>query len=465
MDIFYDLGEIRTYTNALDIPKNFEAFKNIHFPVDEEYNGNFFVVMKNKNRLKMVRTISTIKEGSSLPEINAFSSRNYYVTANVFRGGVRRKSQLFALTNIVVDIDNHKIPRRDWLQEFIDGVANTLLTVWLPATGIPLPNSIIYTGRGLQLWWTIEHLPVKAFLWMYTYVAKYFCNSIGEKMAADPNVDPGFQVDVAASTNPAGLFRWPFSRNTKARRDVRYEPIHARALDLPAYYAALRDAEAPLPPNPKGKYFLPAEEATYVSAEEREHALYSLVKLRGGDVERDLFLFCLACIWARILPTDEIMNKVKAMNATFRKPLPEHEWMAYMRSFKRKKYVITNVRIIELLSITDDEMQAIGLHPTGAWARDRAAAHERALEAHKSRKERDARISTLHEEGKSNSAIAEIVGCSLSTVERGLKRSGMKSTALRNQIASLAAQGMSIKGIARELGCSRNTVRSVMRSN
>ena len=52
MDIFYDLGEIRTYTNALDIPKNFEAFKNIHFPVDEEYNGNFFVVMKNKNRLK-----------------------------------------------------------------------------------------------------------------------------------------------------------------------------------------------------------------------------------------------------------------------------------------------------------------------------------------------------------------------------------------------------------------------------
>lgn len=98
-------------------------------------------------------------------------SENFYVSANMFVNAPFRytRSDLFALRNIVLDLDYHQdlgsyASREEYIADVISR-ANQFLPILQSAGGasakgiasyVPTPNLVVYTGRGLQLWYYLD---------------------------------------------------------------------------------------------------------------------------------------------------------------------------------------------------------------------------------------------------------------------------------------------------------------------
>ncbi|MCD8125134.1 MAG: hypothetical protein LUE23_08910 [Lachnospiraceae bacterium] len=147
-------------------------------------------------------------------------SDHCYISANIFVNAPFRytHSDLFGLRNIVIDLDYHQdmanyTSREDYIADVILR-ANQFLPLLLAASDesakgtvsyVPMPNLVVYTGRGLQLWYYLVPASAKlTFLW--EMVARELTDRM-KKLAKQV----GFKVDKKASTNPAGLFRLPGS--------------------------------------------------------------------------------------------------------------------------------------------------------------------------------------------------------------------------------------------------------------
>ena len=88
---------------------------------------------------------------------------DYYITANSVSGVRRVTEDVFGLHNIVVDIDCHEEGARsmELLAAFIWRCGRDLWNI----DECPEPNSIVFSGRGVQLWWAIEPASAKIQYW------------------------------------------------------------------------------------------------------------------------------------------------------------------------------------------------------------------------------------------------------------------------------------------------------------
>ena len=145
---------------------------------------------------------------------------------------------------------------------------------------------------------------------------------------------------------------------------------------------------------------------------ERERALRQLVMLRQahGTVtgQRDMFLFCVHCIWSHLADSEDIMSHVRAFNQLFSDPLTDAEVEGYMSTANEKRYQATNATIIDRLEITEAEQDRICFY-TNKRAQERAVARQK-------KAERDAKILQMYTDGASVVDIASAVGCSRPTV-------------------------------------------------
>ena len=84
----------------------------------------------------------------TLDKIYLYPYHNYYITANSFKiPNSRQEKDLFSLHNIVIDIDVHNC-----INPFPElKKAEKIISTHLQKINFPLPNSIHWTGRGLQL--------------------------------------------------------------------------------------------------------------------------------------------------------------------------------------------------------------------------------------------------------------------------------------------------------------------------
>ena len=73
----------------------------------------------------------------------------------------------------------------------------------------PYTISVI-SGRGVQLWWHFKSMSSKL-LFIYKIVCKYVCDVLS-RIISDNDID--LSVDYAASCNPSGLVRMPFTFNS-----------------------------------------------------------------------------------------------------------------------------------------------------------------------------------------------------------------------------------------------------------
>lgn len=368
--------------------------------------------------------------------VNIWNTDDNYITGNAFKRWTygRKQINIYTLLNIVVDLDNHG--------EELDDIAIARAVNVIIDRLDRKPNSIVFTGRGAQFWYSIEPLSYK---WLSAY--KKLSSDIFSEVhkAADGTA---LTADKAPSNNTAGLYRIPGSYNTKTNSYGYVRLLHSDKIDtVKAFGRAalegekkafeartkrekkqnelransdkkhnLSKEEAKKNPNTKqytGRLFYPekvngkADILTVTAA--RENSIKELIKIRRnqpGTEYRHLIIFYTYSMWSHVLEPASIMEHVNAVNELFREPLDEFN----LDAARSKRTKITNKTIIQALEITPEEQARIGLYESSR-EKDRAAKRQ-------NKQSRNDNIIRMTRAGYSIKTIAEELKISVATVKR-----------------------------------------------
>lgn len=433
-------------------------FLEIHMGRDDGYYGYYPVYSRPicNGRLLNIRQIGFIDSQDSIRSIKTFGNlrqhMDYYIVANSFKSPkFRRTVNVHSLTNIVVDIDVHHARGdikgcRDVIMQRLDALLY-LIFVKKPI-GLPCPNTVVHTGRGIQLWWTIKPLSAKKLKYIYKGIQEYLFTALEKEInSADPELKEYVLLDISASKKMSGLFRLPGTWNTRSKTYGDFWILHDNKLDAAKLYFALHPATG----KPYIKYKKKKKQGNPVFRKNNygnhiDNMIRSLIELRrsAGEMEdgyRDLYcLIVLSAYLSNDTPEDEAWNRVVALNNSFKNPLPEKELRSYMSTAMQKKYKYRNETIIGYLGIDDEEQKALGFYPANVhYYEERQKARERGQKRRKMKEKRDIKIIELFAKGVLQEKIAELVGCAQSTVSKILKAAGItkKKTGIKKAVTIL----------------------------
>ena len=430
-------------------------FAALHFVPNKEYVGFVHLFAKSKKNGGQFYKILSIEADRLSESMDTFKfwNQDYYLSANSFIGFERNLDQLFTLHNIVIDVDCHdkslsETARNHLINAFEYFLSNELFY----ESDFILPNTLVKTGRGVQLWWALK--PESK--WKnkeYEVVRDSLILRI-QNLIESTEALAGLEVDAAASRNAAGVYRVPGTYNSKTREKGIFYLIHNEKLDIVEAAASWSRQT-----NTMNKIVYMEQKGTdSLSVALHRHAkIHELLAIRGSEKQsRDLFIFCLYNTWGRILSDhEEILKKVFVLNNRFEFPLKEREIRAYLSTSNKKRYRLSNQKIIDLLQITSEEQTLVGFYPGGQGKNSRRESDRQAARNKKAHRNRQ--IIELASKGYSQIEIAQKIGCSAATVSRFLAKN-KKTKSLRQKVYEKAAQGKKAKDIAKELNCSLSVV-------
>ena len=385
----------------MDANKEIKKFFKTHFAKTDctscANGAGYFVMAQNGSII--VRSAKGHDFLNQVSNLSYYKTQNYYITANSFRSPqMRNMVQLFGLHNIVIDCDCHSTQKNpDQMKDDAKRAINDILAQWTTETqAVPKPNSVVFTGRGIQLWWSF--MPVKPeYSDCYDFLAKYIGEIVDRTLGGHQ-----FEVDWGASSNKAGCFRMPGTINNKTGAFAEVHVLDSQINDMfEIKKRAFRESNKNKPENvvmkrtpaTSGGYVQDASFASY--AEHRVVALNILLVKRDFNLPhmRDYFLW-LFHNDARKYLGDEIAYKITVVTARMLKnPISEKEVTHIIQGTlnagnqycKNGGYAVRNSTIIQLLGISVEEQNIINLHPAKGYTescpnktRD-AAAYERRM--------------------------------------------------------------------------------------
>jgi DNA-binding CsgD family transcriptional regulator len=276
---------------------------------------------------------------------------DYYITPNSFYRPQRSTSNIRHFRSLYVDLDLDKYDK-----------AETAYSVWLLAEEgkIPKPSMLVDSGRGLHVYWRIEHAPMGA--WMtWQALQDHFYKQL-RHLGADPQ-----------ATDSARLLRLPGTINSKNGALCQVLVINDNLYsmyDLREQYLDFK----PKTDKPKKKR---KGEVSYIRNRYSLHMarledLLTLCQLRNYNVtgHRNTILHLFA-YWLGVTERNQevLRNEVIALNERFTRPLKENEVEAVLRCIPkvvtefleptatRNGYNYNNETLIELLEISKQEQQ------------------------------------------------------------------------------------------------------------
>jgi DNA-binding CsgD family transcriptional regulator len=419
---------MKTVNNSLD------QWLNIHYG-DTSFNGRVVIGRRTNGggiHMMGVRPLKSIR--GYVKMIQTLKTADYYMTANTVKGIKRRKEDLFGLQNIVIDVDCHDDRTTQAINDIVVGfIWRCKRDLWADGT-IPTPNSIVRTGRGVQLWWAIQPCyggqEYGISLYHHNKIKRTFIAHIERLIEEYAEELEGLDVDRGASSNPVGYFRMPGTYNTKAKCYASLEVLHEERYDQ-RELTKLARPEIRANENASAKYvpLLDSDRRVLQNYESTGvRRVIQLVKLRNlrnnevGSEMRDYFNFSVYNALRMNYDHDEAMERLESFNDGFKEPMSEVELKNCVSSAEKKGgYQYRNETLIELLGVTPEEQQAIGLFPAGQNQRKKPNASRD--EARKTLKEdRDNKILALIKKGVSQAETARILGIGKNTVWRVVKR-------------------------------------------
>lgn len=423
-----------------------------HFPETSTFDGFLQICYRGRLGFRTLWTGLQDNMEEFLSKMKIISGSDYYITANYSKTIQRKKEHLFAMQNIVIDIDCHeeritKGEKQELLKKF-------RATFEQYTQILPLPHSIVWTGRGLQLWWAIEPIHADC-LYFYTLVKHYFIHCLEYMLREHSHSIQGLMVDHVASNNAVGVFRLPGTNNPKARTKVSLERTSVKE---PYRLQALEEI---LKKNKKKVRFIPNQVTQSTAPKQgkmekifrdgmedvarfaegckeedlallqggdsftyfRTKQLLQLFLLRGkpkGAEERNNFCLLVYSALRASFSHEESWQRLQLFNQKFKQPLTLKELENVICSAQYKEgYRFTNKKVIEFLCITSQEKDEIGL-----YAKDDSIAIEPKQDAYKKhfnkvKKElRNKKIKDLFSQGNTAKEIAQQCTVSVATVNR-----------------------------------------------
>lgn len=444
-------AEITEFLSTIKATQNFSnSYKQIHTLVQyKDEQGREQIARKP---LKFAKNTDL----SSLSDIKIFKSHDYYISKNSCFANECRTETLFALDNIVIDIDNHGGKGQAaigfaQLDYEVDKLLYILDTDYYGK--IPEFNAV-KTGRGLQLWIGLQSCSSKL-IYAYQSVTRSLCE-LFDKILLENEIL--LYVDVAASVDAARVVRVPSTYNSHRKgfktSFIKHTDYKYSIEELMEQYASgeIRERKRDdLPRKADCKNATPIK-AEYSNLHRKRCAFIErLIRSNAENVgRRDKMLFLWYNAAVQLMNREKAAERLEQLNAALAQPLRSAELCLIVRYIDKKSSLnVKNSTFAEWLDLSTEERQEL-------------CTSERELSRRNSRNKkvsRDREILRLWSKGLTQQEIAEQVGCSLSTVKR---RTGINKTERNRRIKDYHEQGMSIREIAILCMCSTSTVRKVL---
>ena len=243
--------------------------------------------------------------------LSDWMGEDVYYSQNSFYKPQRRIDNIRQLRTLYVDLDVYNL---GMTPEWVLGK----LELEVFGQGLPEPNMIIFSGRGLVLIWHIEPIPYMA-MPLWRAVENYFAEQLKE-VGADTK-----------ATDPARIFRLAGSVNSKNNAIVRAEYRHDYRYDIHQLQYDYLPELSPkrLAVKKKGrKSKIVRMFNIYTLHLARARDIAKLVELREGDVKgfRETILFLYRYFTACFTDDpDKALEDTLSLNSEFLHPLPERE--------------------------------------------------------------------------------------------------------------------------------------------
>lgn len=316
-------------------------------------------------------------------KFRCFKRNDYYVSKNTFKGSSRNADQLYGFTNIVIDIDDHGPFAQKVMTAEIQDLMHEIEAAYTGesiTTVLPKPSHILFTGRGIQVWYSFDSIAASN-TYVYHQVQEHLiscfesiCKTLTEKR-------PYFnmEVDGAASRNDAGVYRLPETYNTKTEEltsilyssGIRYDFWGKEGLSSVCHADGFKK---PVPTIKKEKKkALPRLKATGAPVCEMLERLVSLRSYNEYPAEgmRDLFCYVYFNAALQVYGKEKAFVLVKQFNKMFCDSFSETELMQHIRHIARKisihritkqkitGYFHSNRYIIGILDISPAEQESL----------------------------------------------------------------------------------------------------------
>lgn len=327
----------------------------------------------------------------------------------------RTSDNLICIQNLVIDIDSHQSKLSiDELNKHIRDFEPKLIDRL-----IIKPNFVNRTGRGIHLWFCIEpcHVSLNK---ICSSVIDMLCTHIEEIMKSLNEEE--LSIDKASSMKLNGLFRLPYTYNTKAKRWGEGYLIHE---DLPN----INELQKTLNKNGfKSPYFSSEKKKKKVSSSKykfsekikdndytpclihRKKFMEYLFATREVEVgSRDIMLFAMYSTLIMLMSTEQAQEYCTELNANFRKPLHNYELRAIFKEIDRKNHKFTVARFFDFVNATEEEK---------AWFNKLTIKEERKQAKRNAKIERNNKVKELRANGLSIVSISKEMNLSRPTIYR-----------------------------------------------
>ncbi len=369
---------------------------------------------------------------------------NIYMTPNSFFMPKRKIENIRKLNALYIDIDYYNIEK---LKSYDHERILAILENDYFGQDVPEPSFVIYTGRGLAVYWLIEPVPIKV-LPLWNSIQKFFVDKLKDMGADSKSIDGARIMRLAGSINDKTGLRsklYMYDENlVYTLRDIQndYLPQLTPYIKNPAYKGKGRKA--------KVVNFYTLYSLHYA----RLNDILKLQELRSGycrnndgklteEGQREFMCF-LYRYWYCCYCNDpgQALENALEFNQGFRKPLVNNEvekitmqaekayekWLLDSPNgvYKRGGYNYKNETLIEKLNITDEEMKVMTtiINPSEKLRRKLLKEREsRRNEDGLTKREQQKRdtikaVQELKEQGLSQSSVSKELGKGIATVKR-----------------------------------------------
>lgn len=398
-----------------------KRFFSLHFPDKGRMSGQVIFTGEGFQRIRFERAGGAVADYVEQMHV---AKQQYHVAMNTFSGATRDTEHLYALNNIVVDIDCISLHQQDTrltaaqyddIERMYHRILYAVTSVY--PVDIPMPNTVVYTGRGFSLWFALEQASYQL-LPVWQQISRELSRRIAGWLC-DIGIE-GVQVDIPASTRAAGLARLPGSWHPTAARWGFFSIVHENRIDLLATaddmgfeYVRERSKERKVVALPQSGVM------SLVLAGRREmlEQLCSMRKENGTLMGcRDEFLFCIYnSVYQETMDDEAAMEAAERLNLSMGKyALPDRKVTTYLSTSRKKHYFLTDEKIIEHLDILECEMEEIGWTPFSGSLSNRQVAKLRRQEKQRRNLDIIERVAA----GEAQAALAREYGIDPSTVSK-----------------------------------------------
>lgn len=357
----------------------------------------------------------------------------YYVTVNTFRGYKRESSRVFNYTSIYIDIDCHKSSDPDVVDAAKEKAMGILQEAYESET-LAIPTMITDTGRGFGLQYVLDKSiantgRTEKMIAFFKRVRK----SMFEKYKKILSGDSMIEVD-AAVLDDSRVCRLPGTYNKKAGKFCRLISVSGNYYELSELVQGCylwdwkTEKEYKEAKEEKEKKKKKIASGSVVSFAEyrlpflttRLEQLEQLQEMRGEgctDSCREQILFIAYSALKQLDPAKATL-RLQAMNTRFADPLSQTELDHIIQETDQSVgidhkgyYKLSNAYVVDMLALTDEEINALGI----GQGLKRTAARKAARDRKKEKREKIVELLT-QADSLTYAQIAEATGVSRRTI-------------------------------------------------